>query len=445
MKGCQQGSAWRGIVVKPLLPSAENLQKICQLQCIASTSRLWRVHLALVVLTQEVLPNADHFHMKLQLLLLLVAAAFCFYRRSTDSTFEQFDTSEHRIIGFASHTGGETNKVCVYNRNANQIDYDYETTFWTPNPLDDDFGKHMAISGETIVIANGTTSFSADDQAIFVHNLVDGAWVLDAIIKTGKACEALDIDGDTIMLAYIDRFVTVVRGTDGWALGQVVALGDSYTCFASGSSKSASLSGDIIAIGDFCGDVVRVFRRGDSGDFAFEATLAGPADSYFGYAVDVDGITGAIIAGGYSYGSNAGIAQRWDFVDGAWAKTWEKTGAHIGDRCGTDVAIFNGVGVYSCPDEASVSDGTGLAIQVNAQGASMTYLPIDGVSFGDSMAFDNNTLVMTRSSFWTHGFYVENYDQPNCMGHTATTCTASSAGRTALALAGVLAMLALVF
>jgi hypothetical protein len=107
---------------------------------------------------------------------------------------------------------------------------------------------------------------------------IDG--ILAAVGKTVPSGDLRDANGDGIVNVYDARTCSLMCDTASCGLVAAETL-------LAGGSTSAAISGDVLVLGNYTTDQVRVYRR-DAGSWEHEATLTGPQFSSFGRSVDVD-------------------------------------------------------------------------------------------------------------------------------------------------------------
>lgn len=238
----------------------------------------------------------------------------------------------------------------------------------------DNFGKSVDISGETLVVgAPGQdtnalgASAAAGAGAVFVYTRFNGVWTLQQKI--------------------------VGEGTNGRLSGD-------------GMGFSVTIDGDTIATGVYSQDydaagagnvtnagAVYVYTR-SAGVWSFQQKLVGTGTNsritsdYLGYSVDISGDT--IVAGAYQHGydatganviSQAGAAWVWTRSGGVWSLQQKLTGVGTnsrvsGDKFGTSVSIYGDMILVGAPFQDTDSDG---ATSIGNAGAAWAFRRNAGV------------------------------------------------------------------
>jgi hypothetical protein len=334
-----------------------------------------------------------------------------------------------------------------------------------PDPSDDDFGASVAVSadGETVVIGVPFNDrVVSGSGTVFVYRRGFLGWAVDAVLKASNADfdddfgRAVAIDGDTIVVG-ADREDSAATGVNGASPGSEdnsqTASGAAYVFRRSGSSwtqeaylkasntgandgfgASVAISGDTIAIGaasedsaatgvngaapgqgdnsTFSAGAVYVFRRSGT-SWAQEAYVKASntgASDVFGCSVALSGDTLVVGASGEDSaatgvdgsspgpGDNSkegsGAAYIFRRAEGTWAQEAYLKASNTGasDGFGENVAIWLDTVVVG----ASFEDGGGRGINPVSPGPEDESRPTSGAVY-----------VFRRGAAWFQDAYVK--------------------------------------
>jgi len=198
---------------------------------------------------------------------------------------------------------------------------------------DDRFGQAVGVSGDRLIVgAPRDDDLGTDCGAAYVYERTAEGWTLDAKllptggISFGRVGAAVDIDGDTAIMAGGRKVYVYVCTAEGWGLQATLTsptgVYDYFGC-------SIAISGDTVVAGAHGFDSIYnqgrayVFAR-EGGVWSLQATLAasdGEANDQFGFGVALDGDTALIGAwGDDDAGSSAGAAYAFERVGATWTQ-----------------------------------------------------------------------------------------------------------------------------
>jgi hypothetical protein len=287
--------------------------------------------------------------------------------------------------------------------------YDYQEVakLTAADAGDDEFGRSVAIDGDTIVVgAYGKDSWTG---AAYVFRTPDGGATYDQVAKLTASDAAEDdyfgrdvaIDGDTVSISG-GGSVYILHTTDGggtWSqVAKLVANDGVYI-------NRPAISGDVVVAGALSDNNDRgsayVFRTTDGGASYGQVTKLradnGALRPYFGYSV---AISGDVVVAGASGDNNRGAAYVFRTTDGGatYGQVARLTASDAArdDKFGISVAIDGGTVVVGAYWKGAVyvfrtSDGGATYIELAkltaADGAR-------GDEFGISVAIDGGTIVV---------------------------------------------------
>ena len=260
--------------------------------------------------------------------------------------------------------------------------------------MGDQFGRSVAISGDTIIIGAPTdTPTGTDSGSAYVFTRTDGVWTEQAKLTTGEAFTtnsmfgwSVAIDGDT---AAVGALGDISNGVDSgavyvftridavWTKQAKLTASDAFG--ADNFGRSVALSGDMLAVGapgntDKGADTgaAYIFARSD-GAWSEQAKLtASDASSTdnFGWSVSMSGNTMA--AGAFGDGAK-GVDAGSVYVYKQSGTTWTEqanltaTGAAINHKLGTSVSISDNDLVAGAPGDFQKGTDTGAVHVFAAQ------------------------------------------------------------------------------
>ena len=299
------------------------------------------------------------------------------------------------------------------------------------NP-DDEFGKVIALSGDTLVVGMPRYSkISNDHGTVFVYTRSGDKWIRQSDVNADDTEEndrfgnAVDFDGKSLIVgAYSanapkgDSGAAYVFARQGNSWTQQAKLiaddGDSFDWFGS----SVAINGDLAVVGAIREDgkginsdsgAVYVFRR-SGGSWRQEAKVIGLSTREkhnFGHTVKTNG---EIFAVGVPKGGSAGNGAVYFFhyADNIWRQNGAALTTRSGNNFGESIALENRTIIVGSPgDDNSVIDeddergSTGAAYIYRKRGdrweSIAKLLPhdaIEGDDFGDAVAINGNTVVV---------------------------------------------------
>ena len=213
---------------------------------------------------------------------------------------------------------------------------------------DDEFGKAVAISGETVVIAS---HYNSPGGSAYVFTRTGSAWTQQAKLKdlinpsTFRFAEDVDIAGNCIIVGSLGRAASIfVRNGTAWTQQQRIVAGENLDRFA----ERVSISGDLAVVGANWANIGS--QAGQGAAYVFERTGAiwtqrqklvasdGNTGDSFGYGVDIDGNRAVITTLSDSIGTlNQGLG--YVFENNSVTPNTRKAFDFDGDSK-TDVGIF---------------------------------------------------------------------------------------------------------
>lgn len=306
--------------------------------------------------------------------------------------------------------------------------------------LSDWFGSAVDIDGEWAVVSAIREDTGATDAgAAYVYELVVNEWVERAKItpSDGAASDqfgkSIAISGDTIVVgswlanangsnsgaAYI--FQRDYGGTGNW--GEVAKIDGSSSTAADYFGADVDISGDTVVVGAYYDDTTAtrsgaayIFERDQGGaDNWGEVTQLAGSDTVirdnFGFGVAVDGdtiVVGAVRAdisgsndagAAYVFGRNTGGSGNWGEITKITASD-----SDAGDQFGSDVAIDGSTIVVGSrlDDDVRRSSGSAYVFEEDlggsnnwGQAAKLTASVVEiGAWFGSSVSIDSDTVLV---------------------------------------------------
>ena len=245
------------------------------------------------------------------------------------------------------------------------------------NP-DDEFGRAMAISGDTLVVGMQRYSEVSDDRGtVFVYTLRGDQWVRQPNVSSNGTEEndrfgnAVDFDGKRLIVgAYSSNApkgdsgaaYIFTRQGDGWVeQAKLVADdGEAFDWFGS----SVAIDGDLAVVGAIREDskgfdsesgAAYIFRRnGES--WIQEAKVVGlttRANDNFGHTVETNG---EIVAVGVPKGGSAdrGAVYIFHFQDNKWRQDGVALTVRSGDNFGESISLENQTMIVGSPRDDNV-------------------------------------------------------------------------------------------
>lgn len=279
------------------------------------------------------------------------------------------------VVG--SHKDDGAGSVYVFVRDAGQ--WAQQAKLTAPNAAGfDDFGRAVAIDGDTIIV--GAPSHSEGLGRADVFQRTDGAWTHQTTFTEAEAWGhsfgfTVDLDGNTAAVgswgvdANRGAVYTYVRA-DTWGFEQKVTASDGQAGDLFG--HSVSLDGDTLLAGAKYGDgtvqnsgSAYVFTRA-GGPWSEQTELLDPspaADDFFGDFVALNG--NAILVGerghdnGASIDSGGGHFFQWTGTE--WRHQFRYIGS-AGDRFGSAVSFSGQLAVVGAPGDGAPGLDQGRAI-----------------------------------------------------------------------------------
>lgn len=303
--------------------------------------------------------------------------------------------------------------------------------------INDFFGFHVAIDGDTIAVGHTKASVGmyTSAGAVYVYVLDGGTWTQQAklIANDPEAVSALGIDvaisGDTLVAgaSSSEAYVFVRSGTT-WSQQAKLAASDETQNFG----RDVAISGDRILIGASADDqgggnagAVYVFQRSGTSWTEQTKLLAWDATNgdYFGSAVRLDGDTAIISAPGDDVGvfPDVGSAYIWVYNGTGWTQQEKLTvsSGETADWVGSEVDVSGDFAVVGASGDDDAGDEAGAAYIFQRIGTNWTeqtkLIASDtqaGDHFGESVAISGNRIVIgaadnVRSNgFWSGAAYV---------------------------------------
>jgi hypothetical protein len=339
-----------------------------------------------------------------------------------------FDTGAAYIFERFGNSWVQTAKL--FANDGHVVQQDPTTGLPAPGQHADRFGTGVAISGDTVAIgAPGRTvpGFTADSGTVYVFQLVHGTWIQQAELTAPHPTpngsfgdfQTLGLSGDTLVVGDPGNSVSVpaaiqvfTRKHRTWTLTATVTVPDDFSFFP----DSVAIDGHTLVVGSTSSDTplapfagaVHVFRFLEAqGTWVKEATLTAAdaaTSSQFGLSVSVSDNVAAVGANNGQTGAAYVFARK----DGGWHQEAKLTAS--------DGADFDGFGQSLSVSEARLLVGASGHTTPSGDpfGAAYVYMrregkwsqiaevmpsdAIGGGSFGDSVAIQDNTLLIGASN-----------------------------------------------
>ena len=173
------------------------------------------------------------------------------------------------------------------------------------------FGSSVAIAGGTVVV--GAYAFNSNRGKVYVFLTTNGGATYDQVAElTASDAAAGDyfgvsvaIDGDTVVVGTAKNCVYIFRTTDGWTTHTEIKLTAADAAHGDGFGDSVAITGGTVVVGAPYGEAAYVFNTTDGGATYDQVAKLTAADGWvgeqFGGSAAIDGDT-VVIGAAYDYG-----------------------------------------------------------------------------------------------------------------------------------------------
>ena len=303
------------------------------------------------------------------------------------------------IVAATGINGNEQeHKVYIFARSGTSWLQQAEISDPLNDPTDYEFGRSVAVDGDTAVIGAPAYISSSSPGNVYIYGRSGGTWSLQKTLTSpadhnngGRFGQSVAINGDTVVVGSLygdygegDAWVYQRSGTNwnsGYQITPPQLLGSDF-------GQSVSISGGTIAVGGT--STAYTFAKDNSGFWPWQQLVTG-ATASFGDSVS---ISGNILAVGEPDGGTGGEAHVYQWSGSTWTEQQLSSAVDFasGDQYGASVSLSGNSLVVGAPGRTvnGLSEqGAAYAFTQSSDGSWAPNTRVDDGQFASEISANN--------------------------------------------------------